>query len=88
MKLSLLGLSLGLGVAVSAAGCVAGVESDAAYGVAADDEVPPTVVASPAVVYEGHPTYFYRDRWYFRSGSHWHYYRHEPGELHRRRAAR
>lgn len=37
---------------------------------------------APEVVYEGHPTYYAHDRWYYRGNEgRWHYYRNEPNEL-------
>jgi hypothetical protein len=43
--------------------------------------------AAPQVMYEGRPTYFYNDSWYYRdTGGRWQHYRSEPNELreHRR----
>jgi hypothetical protein len=47
------------------------------------------VVAPPAeylataepVYYEGHPAYWYGNRWYYRNGAAWGYYHDEPGFL-------
>jgi hypothetical protein len=68
-------------------GCVAEVQPEPAYVVTETDQVPPTIVESPMVVYEGQPVYLYRDRWYFRHGNHWDYYRSnaEPPALRQRR---
>jgi hypothetical protein len=67
-------------------GCAAEVSAqpDPVYVTA--DTVPVNVETSPSVVYEGHPTYFVNNRWYYRNGSSWVYYRHEPQELVRQRS--
>jgi hypothetical protein len=46
-------------------------------------DLPPDadIDVAPQVMYEGRPTYFYHDRWYYRDGSNWSYYRQEPGAL-------
>jgi hypothetical protein len=67
-------------------GCVAEVDPEPAYATVEVDAVPPTIVQSPAVVYEGRPVYYYGDRWYFRRGEHWAYYGREPPALYRQRA--
>ena len=46
---------------------------------------PPEVESSPQVVYEGRPTYYYQDHWYYRDGPSWRYYREEPSVLIERR---
>jgi hypothetical protein len=40
----------------------------------------------PQTIYEGRTVYYYQDRWYFRNGARWTYYRQEPPALmeHRR----
>lgn len=35
----------------------------------------------PQTVYEGRTVYLYNDRWYYRQGSSWRYYRQEPPPL-------
>ena len=65
------------------AGCVARVEEPVAYAEA--DYVPPTVTTYPSTVYEGRTVYYYGDRWYYRDGSRWAYYRREPPVLYRQR---
>lgn len=37
--------------------------------------------AALQVEYEGRPTYYYRDHWYYRDGNRWQYYRSEPNVL-------
>jgi hypothetical protein len=36
---------------------------------------------APAVVYEGHPVYWHRNRWYYQNGGRWTYYQAEPVQL-------
>jgi hypothetical protein len=50
-------------------------------------EAPPVehVRVAPSVVYEGHPVYWYRNRWYYQNGGRWGYYREEPIGLRGRR---
>ncbi len=49
--------------------------------------LPGAIEVAPQVVYEGRPTYYYQNRWYYRDGQKWRYYRSEPNNLaeHRRR---
>ena len=35
----------------------------------------------PSTIYEGRTVYLYGDRWYWREGSRWRYYGHEPPAL-------
>ena len=74
-----------LGIALGSSGCyaIAGAYTDADY-VEADD-VPPRVEVYPSYVYSGRTVYLINDRWYYRRGPHWVYYRQEPPELYRRR---
>ena len=66
-----------------ASGCVARVEEPVAYAEA--DYVPPSVTTYPSTVYEGRTVYYYGDRWYYRDGGRWAYYRNEPPVLYRQR---
>jgi len=64
----------------AAAGCSAEVVAEPAY------YPPPGYLATVApTYYEGRPAYYYNDRWYFRSGAGWGYYRSEPSYLFRAR---
>jgi hypothetical protein len=63
--------------------CYAEVEPDTAYAEA--DFTPVAIETYPHGHYEGHDVYFVNDRWYYRSGPHWVYYRHEPAPLVRSR---
>src|SRR5450432_2256276 len=45
-----------------------------------------TIASVEPVYYEGRPTYFYNNQWYYRNGNGWAYYRSEPGFLRERRA--
>ncbi len=66
--------------ATAATGCVAELDAEPAY------YPPPAYIASASpVYYEGRPAYFYNDRWYFRSGAGWGYYRSEPRYLYQQR---
>jgi hypothetical protein len=47
--------------------------------------VPTNIETYPNTVYEGHPVYFYNDRWYYRHGQRWTYYQREPDYLVRQR---
>ncbi len=64
----------------AATGCAAEVTAEPAY------YPPPAYVAgiSP-VYYGGRPAYYYNDRWYFRTGGGWGYYRNEPQYLYQQR---
>ena len=64
----------------AATGCAAEIDADPAY------YPPPAFVASAyPVYYEGRPAYWYNNRWYFRSGGGWGYYRNEPHYLYEHR---
>ncbi|MFI5302310.1 MAG: hypothetical protein ACHREM_29815, partial [Polyangiales bacterium] len=65
-------------------GCYASVEAPT-VGYADTTSAPVDIETYPSVVYEGQPVYFYGDRWWYRSGGNWAYYREEPVELHRQR---
>ena len=39
------------------------------------------IATSWPVYFEGHATYWYGDRWYYRDGGAWRYYREEPAHL-------
>ncbi len=58
---------------------------------AAEIEVGPPAFAlqygyGPQIVYEGHPTYYYDNRWYYQDRGRWRYYRSEPAYLRDHRA--
>ncbi len=60
----------------AATGCAAEVVAEPAY------YPPPAYLAATTPVdFEGRPAYWYNDRWYFRSGPGWGYYRSEPRYL-------
>ena len=88
--LSLVAAASVVPLALLVSGCQAEVEPAPAYvttGAVYDAEPAPVNIETyPSVVYEGHPSYFYNNHWYYRDrDSHWTYYRQEPPELHRRR---
>lgn len=70
--------------ALSLSGCMAEVRSEPAY--AEVDYVPADIEVYPHTVYEGETVYYVGDRWYYRRGPHWVYYRQEPAGLTRYRA--
>jgi hypothetical protein len=77
-------------VAAGALACAAASTLGGCYATVQPDYVeapaPPNIEAYPSVVYDGHPTYFYNNRWYYRGGGGaWVNYRVEPPELQRRR---
>jgi hypothetical protein len=52
------------------------------YGEVDEEGPPPGFVATASpVYYEGHPAYWYGNRWYYRDGAGWGAYRSEPGYL-------
>jgi hypothetical protein len=54
----------------------------------AQEDVPPPpeyIATVEPIYYEGHPAYWYNNRWYYRDGARWGYYHDEPGFLRDRR---
>jgi hypothetical protein len=93
-----LGAVIGLGaLAALSAGCAVGVAGDADYPpgdyppgdypVGAYDDYPPDAYIATADPYyfDGHASYWYGNRWYYRDGGHWAHYDHEPPALYQRR---
>ena len=78
-----------LGIALGPLGCyaTAGAYADADADYVEADDVPPQIEVYPSYVYGGRTVYLVNDRWYYRRGPHWVYYRQEPVELQRRRVA-
>jgi hypothetical protein len=69
---------------VAAAACVARVGP--AYSVGYYDYPPDAYIATTEPVYfEGHATYWYGGRWYYRDGGRWGRYDREPPVLYQRR---
>jgi hypothetical protein len=78
---------LGAAAALAAAattGCYAYAEPDVGY--AEVTSAPVDIETYPSVTYEGRPVYLYQDRFWYRDGGRWAYYRSEPEALHRQRA--
>ncbi len=73
-------------VGTTVAGCYARAEPPV-VGYADTTSAPVDIETYPSVAYEGQPVYFYGNRWWHRDGARWDYYREEPAELHRQRAA-
>lgn len=46
---------------------------------------PAGIETYPSTYYDGRPVYLYQDRWYYRDGGRWGYYRREPPELYEHR---
>lgn len=87
MKLRTLPIILTCAAATSilgATGCVVRETAEPVEYAEVDPGVDVTVY--PHEYYEGRTVYWVHDRWYYRDGRHWHYYRVEPRELHHRRA--
>jgi hypothetical protein len=79
------GWAAGAAIAVGAlTGCYATVDPQP-VGYAETTSAPVDIETYPSVTYLGQPTYFYGDRWWYRDGARWSYYRSEPEELHRQR---
>ena len=53
-----------------------------------DGDYPPDdfIATTEPVYYDGHPAYWYHNRWFYRDGSRWSSYAHEPPALAQRRA--
>lgn len=68
---------------VGATGCVVRETAEPVEYAEVDPGVDVTVY--PHEDYEGRTVYWVHDRWYYRDGGRWRYYRVEPRELHRRR---
>jgi hypothetical protein len=71
--------------ALSLGGCYAYAEPPVVYADASEAPVEVEIQSYPQTQYEGRPVYLYRDRWYYRDGNRWQYYRQEPVQLNRQR---
>jgi hypothetical protein len=89
---------LGLGaLAALSAACTVGVAAGPGYPpgdyppgeypVGAYDDYPPDAYIATVDPYyfDGHASYWYGNRWYYRDGGHWAHYDHEPSVLYQRR---
>jgi hypothetical protein len=74
-------MSKGILYVGAVAACLASTPAMAQISV---DFYPPAafVATSRPVYYQGRPTYWYGNRWYYRDGRNWHSYRDEPRALH------
>jgi hypothetical protein len=72
-------------ILVASPGC--GLEVGAVYpGFGYEDYPPDEYIATTEPVYfEGRPSYWYGDRWYYRQGGRWSHYDREPPGLYQRR---
>jgi hypothetical protein len=79
-------VSVSIAVCASA-GIVLAAESDASAQGVVVDIVPPAgfVATTEPVYYEGHPAYWYHNRWYYRNPHGWGWYHDEPAYLRDRR---
>ena len=81
-----LACAVGIGtMLVATAGC--GLEVGATLpGMGYDDYPPDGYIATTEPVYfEGRPSYWYGNRWYYREGGRWNHYEREPHGLYQRR---
>ena len=91
--------ALGLGaLAALSAGCTVGLAGadyppgdypPGEYPVGAYDDYPPDAYIATAepVYFDGHASYWYGNRWYYRDGGRWNHYDREPAGLYQRRTA-
>lgn len=78
--------SIGIACAALAlSGCYVYADPPTVYAESNEAPVEVDVQTYPQTQYEGRPVYYYHDRWYYRSGNRWQYYRREPVELQRHR---
>ncbi len=69
------------------AGCEwrAGAGATVPVGYVEVTSAPVQIETYPHTVYDGRPVYLYQDRWYYREGGHWRYYRNDPPGLQQQR---
>jgi hypothetical protein len=86
MKQQIKALLVGVSAAFLSAGCYASAgTTTVAYAETTESPIEIDVVSYPHTYYEGRAVYFYQDRWYYRDGPRWVYYREEPQILYRQR---
>lgn len=71
--------------ALALGGCYAYAEPPTMYAEASEAPIEIDVQTYPYSYYEGRPVYLYHDRWHYRDGNRWQYYRSEPAVLRRQR---
>jgi len=74
---------LGLAMLSALGGCYVGLQADSAY--VETSYVPSNIEAYPHRYYEGRTVYYVNERWHYRDGARWAYYRQEPAPLYRQR---
>ncbi len=80
-------------LAVASAACDVGVAAGGyppgEYPPGYYDDYPPDefIATTEPVYFDGHASYWYGDRWYYRDGGRWNHYDHEPPALYSRRNA-
>jgi hypothetical protein len=77
-----------VGTALGSVGCYASVDPPVAYAEVSEAPVDVEVTSYPQTTYEGRVVYYHNNRWYYRDGARWAYYRHEPTVLRQRRYVR
>jgi hypothetical protein len=94
-----LGCALTLGaLAATSGGCAVGLAGadyppgdypPGEYPVGAYDNYPPDAYIATAepVYFDGHASYWYGNRWYYRDGGRWNHYDREPAGLYQRRTS-
>jgi hypothetical protein len=74
---------LAAAVTTTAAGC--GVEVGSGYGYGGDYPPDAYIATTEPYYFDGRPTYWYGDHWYYRDGGRWSHYDREPPALYQRR---
>jgi hypothetical protein len=78
--------ALALGVTAAAiAGCRLEVGAEGPAGYEGDYPSDGYIATTDPMYFEGHATYWYGDRWYYRDGGAWRHYDREPPALYERR---
>jgi hypothetical protein len=90
MRLTSSGIGVGVVIAVALGalalgGCRATAYADEPVGYVEVSSAPVDVEVYPHTYYGGRQVYYVRDRWMYRDGGRWLYYRQEPPELYRQR---
>jgi hypothetical protein len=79
-------LALGA-LALAGSACGVGVEADYPDGAYYDYPPDAYIATTDPIYFDGHASYWYGNRWYYRDGGRWNHYDHEPPGLAQRRFA-